>query len=167
MTPGSTRQVKLDDVLAGRAARDGLGLRVSASEAVTATLRSVVAQDSSLSVLQPGIAGESAALLPGVTGRGSQSLVVSGAERTGALTVVTRARGGKRLSRKRLDIAPGRGYRIALPDAARVVTLEVERTTLAAAVVVTVPGTTGGTAVAPLQPVQRSSLIPGVRPVLP
>ncbi len=167
VTPGSTRQVKLDGVLSGRAARDGLGLRVSASEAVTATLRSVVSQDSSLSVLQPGMVGESAALIPGVTGRGSQALVVSGAERTGALTVVTRSESGKRLSRKRQDIAPGRGYRISLPDAARVVTIEVERTTLAAVVMVTVPGTSGGTAVVPLQTVQRSSLIPGVRPVLP
>jgi hypothetical protein len=159
VAPQSVERVTLSDELA-KAVADGVdGLVVTSSAPVTATVRSLVAGDLSHAVPSDQVTGSATVLVPD----GEKSLVLAGADRAGAVTVVSRSASGDRLASKRVEVSRGRGITVAVPDDAALVTVASRRITLTGAVL----GTDGGASVVPLVQPVTSGLIPDVRPGLP
>jgi hypothetical protein len=166
--PQSVKRVTLSAVLADAIKDGALGLSVTASAPVTTTLRSEVAGD--LSQTTPGmpITGTAIALLPpgAAQGRRATTKVVdlAGADRTGTVTVVSRAADGTELDRTEVDITPDHGVRVKLPRTAVLVTVTAARAQVTGSVLVT--GRAGATVVPLVEPV-HSGLVPDVRRGLP
>jgi hypothetical protein len=159
VAPDTTEAVSLDDVLR-QAAEDGAtGLRIEATGPVTTALRQVIGGDLSLLAPAPSVDATAAAVLPA----GQKRLLLGGPDAVGVATVTAYARNGRELVTQRVELAPDTGADVALPDAAALVTLAPERTSIRAAVLVS--GT--GTAVVPLRPLVLTGLLPDVRPGLP
>jgi hypothetical protein len=159
VAPQSVERVTLSDELA-KAVADGVdGLVVTSSAPVTATVRSLVAGDLSHAVPSDQVTGSATVLVPD----GEKSLVLAGADRAGAVTVVSRSASGDRLASKRVEVSRDRGITVAVPDDAALVTVASRRITLTGAVL----GTDGGASVVPLVQPVTSGLIPDVRPGLP
>ena len=159
VAPDSTEAVSLGDVLA-QAAKDGaIGVYVEATGPVTASLRQLAGGD--LSVLGPATAVKetTAAVVP----KGAKHLLLAGPDAVGVATVTAYATNGKQLSQQRVELSPGAGADVPLPDKASLVTLTPERTSVRAAVLLT--GT--GTAVVPLRELVTTGLVPDVRPGVP
>lgn len=159
VAPDSTEAVSLDDVL-DQAAKDGAtGLLVESNGPVTATLRQVVGGDLSLLTAVPAIDATTAVVVPA----GPKHLLLGGPDAVGVATVTSYSSAGKQLDQQRVELAPGGGADLTLPDDATLVTLTPERTTVRAAVLLT--GT--GTAVVPLRALVLTGLVPDVRPGVP
>ncbi len=94
---------------------------------------------------------------------GDKQLLVAGAVRAGAVSVVSRDADGEVVAEDRLEVAAGRGGVLELPDEAVLVRVSTNGT----AVDGTVLATGDGAAVFRLRPLQRSGLIADVRPGLP
>ena len=135
--PDSTAAISLDDVLS-QAVQDGAtGMLIEATGPVTAALRQVVDGDVSLLSATPALDETTAAVLP--------------------------APKGKPLDEQRIELNPGGGADLTLPDAATLVTVTPERTSVHAAVLLT--GT--GTAAVPLRELVLTGRVPDVRPGVP
>jgi hypothetical protein len=159
VAPDTTQAVSLDDVLA-QAAKDGaLGVLVEATGPVAATLRQVVGGDLSLLSPAPVLDATTAAVVP----QGAKHLLLGGADAVGVATVTSYAANGKQLDQQRVELEPGAGADVELPDKASLVTVTPERTSVRAAVLLT--GT--GTAVVPLRELVLTGLVPDVRPGVP
>jgi hypothetical protein len=159
VAPDTTEAVSLDDVLA-QAAKDGaIGLVVEATGPVTTALRQVVGGDLSLLGAAPAVDATTAAVVP----VGPKHLLLGGPDAVGVATVTSYSAKGKQLDQQRIELAPGAGADVTLPDDASLVTLTPERTTVRAAVLLT--GT--GTAVVPLRELVLTGLVPDVRPGVP
>ena len=157
--PDSTAAVSLDDVLA-QAAKDGAtGLLVEATGPVTAALRQVVGGDLSLLTAAPALDETTAAVLPA----GPKRLLLGGPDAVGVATVTAYSPKGKVLDEQRVELTPSGGADVPLPDAAVLVTLTPERTSVRAAVLLS--GT--GTAVVPLRELVLTGRVPDVRPGVP
>ena len=143
VAPDTTEAVSLDDVLK-QAAKDGaLGVVVEATGPVTASLRQVVGGDLSLLSPAPALDAATAAVVPA----GPKHLLLGDPDAVGVATVTSYTPKGKQLDQQRVELTPGAGADVTLPDDAALVTLAPERTTVRAAVLLT--GT--GTAVVPLR----------------
>ena len=165
--PQSVVRVTVSSVIA-EAIKDGaLGLEVTASEPVTATLRSQVGDDLSHAVSGVPITGAATAVLPGGVAKGPKatevSVVLAGASRTGTVTVVSRDADGSELDRTTIDVTPGRGFTIPVPAEAVQVTVTPAKAAVTGAVLVS---RQGGAAVLPLTVPVTSGLVPNVRPGL-
>ncbi|MEP9364224.1 DUF5719 family protein [Nocardioides sp. CN2-186] len=165
--PQSVVRVTVSSVIA-EAIKDGaLGLQVTASEPVTATLRSQVGKDLSHAVSGVPVTGAATAVLPGGVAKGPKatkvSVVLAGATRTGTVTVVSRAADGSELDRTTVDVTPGRGFTIPVPAAAVQLTVTPAKAAVTGSVLVT---RQGSTAVLPLTVPVTSGLVPDVRPGL-
>ncbi|WP_435742978.1 DUF5719 family protein [Nocardioides sp. SYSU DS0663] len=159
--PQSVERVDLGVALAG-VARDGaIGLQVSATAPVTATLRSFVGGDLSHAVPAGAFAGPTTALVP----PGTKRLLVTGAESTGAVEIVAQDASGEELASRRVGLTPDRGFAVDLPDGTVRLTVTPERTPVVAAVLA--GGDGGGTSVVRLRELVLSGLVPAVRPGLP
>lgn len=159
VAPDTTEAVSLDDVLK-QAAKDGaLGVVVEATGAVTASLRQVVGGDLSLLSPAPALDAATAAVVPA----GPKHLLLGDPDAVGVATVTSYTPKGKQLDQRRVELTPGAGADVTLPDDAALVTLAPERTTVRAAVLLT--GT--GTAVVPLRELVLTGLVPDVRPGVP
>jgi hypothetical protein len=90
-------------------------------------------------------------------------VVVGGVVSVGAVTVVARSASGLVLARTRGELRPGRGTSIEVPDAAVLVSVVPERTSVTGAVLVT----GNGAAVVPLTDLVLNGLVPDVRLGLP
>jgi hypothetical protein len=149
------------------AVRNGaLGLAVSASGPVTATLRSVVGGDVSHAVAGTAYPATTA-LVPSAPDRGprrAERRVVLTATAAGAVTVVAANADGKVLRRTEVELQPGRGFAVPVPPAARRVTVTPSRTTITGAVLTSAAD---GVSVLPLTAAVTSGLVPDVRPGLP
>jgi Family of unknown function (DUF5719) len=157
--PDSTEKVTLDDVLQ-QAAKDGAtGVLVESTGPVTATVRQVVGDDPSLLTPAPVVDSTTAVVVPS----GAKHLLLGGPDAVGVATVTAYAANGKQLATQRVELAPGTGADVELPDDAALVTLTPERTSVRAAVLLT--GT--GTAVVPLRELVLTGLVPDVRPGVP
>lgn len=165
--PQGVVRVSVSSVL-GDAVKDGaLGLQVTASGPVTATLRSQVGDDLSHTVAGVPFTSAATAVLPGGVAKGPKatdaSVVLAGATRTGTVTVVSRAADGSELDRTTVDITPGRGFTIPVPAAAVQVTVSPAKTAVTGSVLLS---RKGGAAVLPLVVPVSSGLVPDVRPGL-
>lgn len=159
IAPASVTRVSLTSVLR-TAIRDGaLGIVVDATAPVTATVRSFVDGDLSHAVAGTPVSTSTTAIVPG----GQHRLVLAGADAVGVVTVVSRSLLGDVLATQRVELMPGRGATIALPQKAALLTITPERTSVIGAVLVT----GDGAAVVRLHELVRSGLIPDVRPGLP
>lgn len=165
--PHSVRAVTLTAELAD-VGKDALGLAVSSSEPVTATLRSETDGDLSHAVIGQPIEGTATALLPSGTDRGrtatDKTLVVAGADRAGTVTVVSRAADGTELDTQTVEITPDHGVAVDLPADAVLVTATPARTRVTGSILV---ARRDGATVVPLVVAPTNGLVPDVRPGLP
>lgn len=156
---GAVRTQTLTSVVR-QAIQDGaLGYEVTSTEPVTASARSVVAAD--LSQAAPVLPSGSAmtAVLPSGRGR----LVLAGATGVGVVEVKAWTAAGRALKAQRVEVRPGQGGVVDLPEQAALVEVSPERTSVHAAAVVTGRGAT----VVPFRERLDRTLVPDVRPGLP
>lgn len=159
VAPGSTGRVSVAEPVAA-ALRDGaLGLELTSSGPVTASLRTVAAGDLAETVPSTTFEDETLAVLPG----GAARLLLAGAETDGTATVTGWTAGGRRVLRTRAEVTPSRGTAVRLPASVRLVSVDPARTPLRAGVLV--EGGSGAT-VLPLTALVRNGLVPSVRPGL-
>ncbi|MDI6911677.1 DUF5719 family protein [Nocardioides sp.] len=169
IAPQSVQRVAVSSVLGPAIADGATGLLVSATGPVTTTLRSFVEGDLSHAVADPALDRPATVLLP-EGGKGvTKTVELSGATRTGSVTVVARSASGRELDSTRVDVTPDRGVTVKLPADAVLVTVTPERTSISGAVLVSVKGTgrATGAAVVPLTTPALNGLVPDVRPGLP
>jgi uncharacterized protein DUF5719 len=159
VAPDGTETVSLDDVLKQAVKRGATGLLIESSGPVAATLRQVVGDDLSLLTPAPAVDSTTAAVLPA----GAKRLLLGGADSVGVATVTAYAANGQELATQRVELNPGGGGDVALPDEATLVVVTPERASVRAAVLV--QGT--GTAVVPLRELVLTGLVPDVRPGRP
>ncbi|QZY30019.1 DUF5719 family protein [Nocardioides coralli] len=156
--PMSVETVTLSEVLRRQVQEGALGLELSATEPVSATLRSVVGEDLVHATRVAGSTNAMTALVP----PGEARLVLAGAEGSGIAQVTAYDADGRRLQRRRVELTDGSGGEVELRRGTALVRVSSKRTTVAAAVVVTGRGAT----VVPLEELVRRSLVPAVRPGL-
>lgn len=166
--PRGVVRVTISSIVNAAVKQGALGLQVTSSGPVTASLRSVVGNDLSVATAGLSLDAESTAILPKQPseGRGAaqRRVVVAGATTAGTVTVVARDADGERLRRRTVEVAPGRGTVVKVPPAARVIAVGPERTAVTGAVLTS---SAGGVSVLPLTVPVRNGLVPDVRPGLP
>ena len=163
VAPQSVTRVEIAGVL-NPAVKDGAtGLQVTATEPVTATLRSYVGGDLSHAVPSQTVGTPTAVLLPPGGRRVDRTLELAGAPQTGAVTVVARSATGKKLDTTRVDVIPGRGATVDVPADAVLLSVTPARTTVQGAVI----SDGGGATVVPLTVPASKGLVPEVGPGLP
>lgn len=160
VAPGAVRTVSLSSVLR-EAIKDGaLGIQVTATAPVTASLRSVIDGDLSHAAPVVGSGAPMTLLVP----RGLGQVLLADAGGVGVATVQAWDASGKELASDRLELKPGQGGVIDLPRGAALVRVTPERTSVRAAVLVTGPS---GAAVLGFHELLTRALIPDVRAGLP
>lgn len=159
LAPGANVSVRLGEVLAEETKRDASGLLVTGSAPVVASLSSLVDDDLAVTGVVEPFDAQATALVP----RGEARLVLAGASATGVAVVVSRSESGEELGREEVELAPERSQGVDLPSRTASVEVQVQRTTVAGAVLVTGPGAT----VVPLVAPALVGYVPAVRPGLP
>lgn len=159
LAPESVQRVPLTSVLTAAIKDGALGIVVETTAPVTATLRSFVEGDLSHAVPGTRVSAPTTVIVPG----GVQRLVLADADAVGAATVVARSVSGEELATKRVELAPGRGSLVRLPEGAALLTITPQRTSVIGAVLLL----GDGASVVRLHELARSDLIPDVRPGLP
>jgi len=158
--PEATRRLSLTSVLQGADTADAIGLLVESTVPVTTTLRSFVDGDLSHAVpAQPLTEATTVIAAPG-----EKRLLLGGADRAGVVTVRATSAEGVQVTEERVEVAPGRGYLVPLPPQAALVTVTPRSAEIAGSVL---SRTDDGRAVVRLRALQRTSLVPDVRPGLP
>jgi hypothetical protein len=162
--PESTETITLTETLRTQIEEGALGLLVTSTEPVTATLRSVLDEDLVHAPVTAGAAEPVTALVP----PGVARLVLARAGGAGVAIVASYDEAGELLEEERFELTDGSGGALDLPDGTRLVRVTPRRTEVTAAVVVRAEERgTGGTTVVPLEQLVRYALIPDVRPGLP
>ncbi|WP_028642563.1 DUF5719 family protein [Nocardioides sp. URHA0020] len=154
--------------IVNQAVDDGaIGISISASGPVTASMRSLVRKDLSLTAVGASFDTESTVLLPAEPATGSAAadrrVVLSAVSGAGAVTVVARAADGSSLKQVKAEIVPGRGVVVRLPPSSRQLSVLPSRTSLTGAVVTSAKA---GASVLPLTVPVSNGLVPQVRPGL-
>lgn len=165
--PQSVVSVPVTAVVDAAVGEGALGIAVTASGPVTATLRSVVRDDVSHAVAGTAYSSAMTVVLPEAPASGPRRAtrkVVLTAGSAGAVTVLAAAANGEELRTTEVEVEPGRGIEVAVPPAARRVTVTPSRTAVTGAVLTSAPG---GASVLPLTAPVMSGLVPDVRPGLP
>jgi hypothetical protein len=159
LAPGANVSVRLGAVLAEETKRDASGLLVTATAPVVASLSSLVGDDLAVTGVVEPFDAQATALVP----RGEARLVLAGASATGVAVVLSRSESGEELGREEVELAPERSQGVDLPSRTASVEVQVRRTTVAGAVLVTGAGAT----VVPLVAPALVGYVPAVRPGLP
>ncbi len=159
--PGTTKPVTLTTLLAEAADQGAIGILVESTGPVTANLRQTAGDDLSEVAPAAPIASATAVVVPD----GKARLLLAGAAAVGTATVVALDATGKELTTETVELVPGTGASLALPDGTALVRLTPERTSVRAALLVT--DDKAGTAVVQLRELQLDGLVPDVHPVLP
>lgn len=165
--PQSVVSVPVTAVVDEAVGKGALGLEVTATGPVTATLRSVVEGDVSHAVAGTAYSSATTVLVPEAPAQGPRRAarrVVLTASAAGTVTVLAADADGERLRTTEVEVEPGRGFEVPVPPGARRITVTPSRTTITGAVVASGPG---GVAVLPLTAPVTSGLVPDVRPGLP
>ena len=158
LPPGSVTRVSLSKLLSKDALRDAIGLRVTTTAPVTASLRSFLDGDLSHTVPTDRVS-EATTLL---VAEGGGQLLVAGATGAGAVEVTARDADGEVVTRRTVDVVAERGYTVDLPRSTVVVEVTPSRTSVTGAVLLT----GAGRAVLPLVELERTGLVAQVRPGL-
>jgi hypothetical protein len=157
--PGGVQRVGITAALEAALRRGTIGVDLTSSGPVAASLLSYVDGDLSHAVSGTPVTTGATVLVP----EGRKQVVLGGVDSVGVVTVESRSAGGKVLARTRAALRPGRGAAVKVPDGAVLVSVLPERASVTGSVLVS--GT--GDAVVPLTPLVRSGLVPDVRPGLP
>lgn len=157
--PGSVKRVLLKGPLLDAVRKGGLGLEITSTAPISASLRSFTDGDLSHAVSGTPVTTDAAVIVP----EGRKQVMLAGAESVGSVTVIGWSASGKQLVSTRAQLRPGQGSVVRVPAKAVLVSVVPERTSVTGAVVVSGPGT----AVVPLRDLVRNGLIPDVRPGLP
>jgi hypothetical protein len=164
IAPQSVQRVSLSSEL-GPAVEDGaIGVRLTSSGPITATLRSYVGHDLSHAVPADVVETSATVLLPAGAKGDEKSVLLAGATNAGDVTVTSRSASGAELDSTKVEISPNRGVVVPLPDSAVLVTVTPARTVVTGSAMVS---GRSGAAVLPLRQPVLSGLIPAVRPGLP
>ncbi|WP_426244859.1 DUF5719 family protein [Nocardioides sp. LHG3406-4] len=158
VAPGATAVVDLTEVLAGKSARDALGVRIDATGPVTSSVRTLVDGDIARAVPGVELTGRSAAVVPA----GPKRLVLAGIPRVGEATVLLRTASGRSLKPRTVDLDVGAAARVRLPEKAAYVEVQLDRTSAVGVVELGARGL----AVLPLVPLVLSGQVADVRPAL-
>lgn len=158
IAPGATAAVDLSEVLAGKTARDAVGLRLDATAPVAAAVRTLVDGDLAHAVTGELLADGAAVAVP----RGPKRIVLAGVPRVGEATVSLRTSSGRALEPITVDLSVGAAARVRVPARATYVEVRLEDTT-AVGVVELGPR---GLAVVPLVPLVVGGRVADVRPAL-
>ncbi len=156
--PGATVTIDLTRVLAGKTARDAIGLRVDATGPVASTVRTLVDGDVAHAVAGTRLTDRSAAVVP----VGPKRIVLAGITRVGEATVVMRTASGKVLEPRTVPLDVGAAARIRLPERATYVEVQLDRTSAVGDLELG----PRGLAVVPLVPLVLSGQVADVRPAL-
>lgn len=159
VAPGTVELLTLTETLRQQVQDGALGLQVTSTQPVTATLRSIVDGDLVHAPAVTSTESATSALVPA----GDARLVLARAGGAGVATVTAYDADGTRLSKERFELSDGSGGSLDLPQGTRLVRVTPARTSVATAVVVRDDGAT----VVPLRELVRYALIPDVRPGLP
>ena len=167
VAPGSVVRVPVSAAVDAAVADDAVGVLLTSSGPVTATLRSNVDGDLSHAVAGVPFSGEAAVLLPEAPKSGAQKserrVVLGAASSAGTATVTALAEDGSRLRRTEVELVPGRAACVSVPRESRQLRVKVERTSVTGAVVTSAKG---GTSVVPLTVPVMNGQVPDVRPGL-
>ncbi len=160
--PQSAAKLNLSRVLPSLVKQGAIGLAITATQPVTASLRSLT--DGDLADAAPGqvIDGAATALLPDPGKGAKKTLLLAGASRGGSVEVVARSASGKELARQTVDITPDHGVTVKLPGSAALLSVTPSRTTVQGSVLVSGKGA----ALVPLTMAPVNGLVPAVRPGL-
>ena len=165
VAPHSTGRMAISSAVSSALSDGGLGVALTASVPVTATLRSVVGGDVSHAVPGERFSEPAAVLLPATSGKGrrapTREVVLGGSTSAGTASVVALDADGTTLRESTIEVEPGRGYTVKLPSGTRQVRVEPGRASLYGAVVT---AGAGGASVAPLTAPVTEGLVPDVRP---
>lgn len=166
--PQSVVRVPVTAVVDEAVAQDALGLTLTASGPVTASVRSMVGGDLSVATAGTAFDTDATVLLPEAPDSGRQAatrqVVLAQASTAGSVQLVARAADGKTLKEKTVEVVPDRGVIVAVPAATRLLTVQPARTSVVGAVLTSAPS---GTSVLPLTVPVVNGLVPHVRPGLP
>jgi hypothetical protein len=157
--PGGAQRLSITTALEAAIRKGTIGVDVTSSGPVAASLLSFVDGDLSHAVSGAPMTSGATLLVP----EGRKQVVVGGVDGVGAVTVESRSARGKVLARTRAALRPGRGAAVKVPTGAVLVSVLPERTSVTGSVLVS----GNGAAVVPLAPLVRSGLVPDVRPGLP
>ena len=135
--PGGDAERVVAEPVAAALRDGGLGLQLTSSGPVSATLRTV-AGDLAETVASAPFEDETLAVLPG----GAARLLLAGAETDGAATVTGWTASGRRVLRTRVEVTPERGTALRLPASVRLVSVDPDGTPLRGSVVVEGSGAT-------------------------
>ncbi|MDP3894747.1 DUF5719 family protein [Nocardioides sp.] len=156
--PRSTVAVDLTRVVR-RELRDGaVGLVLTSTSPVTASLRSMAGGD-----LAHAVPAEPVTRASSIVPSGGSRLLLSSVERVGVAVVSSWDRRGNALPEKRVDLVPDAVVSHRLPRRAALVTVSTDGVPLQGAVA----ATGGGAAVLPLREDRMAGLVPHVSPGLP
>jgi hypothetical protein len=157
--PGSVRSVHLGDTLRSAVKDGALGIEVTGTVPVIASLRSVIDGDLSHAVPVRPSAQAMTALVPD----GAGSVLLADAQGVGTVTVTSFNADGEQVAEKTIEVEPGTGGTVDLPKKAALVRVSSKRTAINAAALVTGNGATA----LPFRELVTHALVPDVRPGLP
>ena len=166
--PQSVVRVQVTAVVDQAVAEDALGLSLTASGPVTASVRSMVGGDLSVAAASTRFDSAATVLLPEAPASGAQAakrqVVLADATTAGSVQVVARAADGSTLKEKTVEIVPDRGAVVPIPAGTRLLTVQPSRTSVVGSVLTSAKG---GASVLPLTVPVFNGLVPHVRPGLP
>ncbi|GAA1791067.1 hypothetical protein GCM10009795_040920 [Nocardioides hankookensis] len=166
--PQSVVRVPVTSVVDQAVAQDAIGLTLTSTAPVTASVRSMVGGDLSVATAGTRFDTDATVLLPEAPDSGRQAatrqVVLAQATTAGTVQVVARAADGSTLKEKLVEVVPDRGAVVAVPAATRMLTVQPARTSVIGSVVTSAKG---GASVLPLTVPVVNGLVPHVRPGLP
>ncbi|MBA2956345.1 hypothetical protein GON03_18555 [Nocardioides sp. MAH-18] len=165
--PQSVVSVPVTAVVDEAVGDGALGVQVTGTHPVTASLRSVVRGDVSHAVASTAYSTATTVLVPEAPAQGprkAERRVVLTASGAGTVTVLAADADGKELRTTEVEVERGRGFAVPVPPAAQQVTVTPSRTTVTGAVLTS---SSGGAAVLPMTAPVTNGLVPDVRPGLP
>ena len=166
--PQSVVRIPVTAIVDQAVSQDAIGLSITASGPVTASVRSLVREDLSLAGAGTSFDTEATVVLPEADdkGRGAaeRQVVLGDATRAGTVTVVARAADGSTLKKTTAEVVPDRGVVVAVPPGTRLLSVAPARTSVTGSVVTS---SSAGASVLSLTVPVRNGLVPHVRPGLP
>jgi hypothetical protein len=160
--PQSTQQVTLTSVLRKEVGKGAVGVRITATAPIVASLRSVVDDDLSAAVPVQPLGAAATLVVPPSDGAGKPAVVLADAAGSGLATVTSWDARGRQLDEKEVELKAGSGDTVEVSPKAALVRVTPSRTTVSAALLVSGQGT----AVLPFAEPVTTALVPDVRPGL-
>jgi hypothetical protein len=165
--PQSVVRIPVTAVVDQAVGQGAIGLSVTASGPVTASVRSLVARDLSLAGTSASFDTQATVLLPAAPdkgrGKAERQVVLAAATAAGTVTVLARSADGSTLKETSAEVVPGRGAVVKVPPGTRLLSVTPSRTSINGSVLTS---SSSGASVLPLTVPVSNGLVPHVRPGL-